>query len=151
MKSNWCPNSPISNWLFNDFSCSRKMWCASPVPLLCSSLFLTTLMCNRWKYEYHIHNSKAFQRVSKKLSKEAITDITLTLMSEMTHIDAGVWMSLPKYDWHYVVITSRHVTHVTRHTCHECVMRIIRHYLTTLRSLVQISQLVWSCIILALI
>ena len=27
---------------------------------------------------------------SKKLSKEAITDITLTLMSEMTHIDAGV-------------------------------------------------------------
>ena len=77
-------------------------------------------------------------------------------MSEMTHIDAGVWISLPKYDWHYAVIMSRHVTHVTCHTCHKCVMRIIRHYLSTLRSLSRyhslfelvLSSVPWSHIVL---
>ena len=74
----------------------------------------------------------------------------------MTHIDAGVWISLPKYDWHYAVIMSRHVTHVTCHTCHKCVMRIIRHYLSTLRSLFRyhslfelvLSSAPWSHIVL---
>ena len=74
----------------------------------------------------------------------------------MTHIDAGVWISLPKYDWHYAVIMSRHVTHVTCHTCHKCVMRIIRHYLSTLRSLSRyhslfelvLSSVPWSHIVL---
>ena len=74
----------------------------------------------------------------------------------MTQIDAGVWISLPKYDWHYAVIMSRHMTHVTCHTCHKCVMRIIRHYLSTLRSLSRyhslfelvLSSVPWSHIVL---